>query len=284
MYNRQEALMFHQNLLMGNKPYHARLIELSNGFPSHTHYEIEILYVLENCAHIIANNVEYTVNAGDAIAIGSMVNHSYKEGEEFRGLLIEIGPVLLHDKFKYIAQTPFQIKVFSKSNADDEKIISLLKQISVDCQRKDMISDLIVQSGLYRLFAYLIENVTASYSSKHISQYEPNRTTKIEPALELIHQRYNEPLTVEEAATACGYGKSNFSKMFKNTFGVGFHQYLINYRLENAKYLLTETKLSIYQISDMVGFSDPKIFCRVFKNNIGISPAQFRRDLVNKIL
>ena len=101
--------------------------------------------------------------------------------------------------------------------------------------------------------------------------------------LELIHQRYQEPLTVEEAAAACGYGKSNFSKVFKNALGIGFHQYLINYRLENAKYLLTETKLSIYQISDMVGFSDPKIFCRVFKNNVGTSPAQFRKDLFNKL-
>ncbi|MBQ8583806.1 MAG: helix-turn-helix transcriptional regulator [Clostridia bacterium] len=275
--------MIHQNLLTGNKPYEARLIGRGKGFPNHTHYEIEIIYVFENAAHISVCDEEYTVSAGEAIFIGSMVSHSYRDAEPYRGLLIEIGPVLLRDKFKYITQLPFEVKTFKQENPEDRKILALLHEISEECQGEGKISELIIHSSLYRLFAYVVENITETCREGLEILHEPKSTSKIDPALELIHQRYQEPITVEAAAAACGYGKSNFSKVFKSTLGVGFHQYLINYRLENAKYLLTETKLSIYQISDMVGFSDPKIFCRVFKNNVGTSPAQFRKDLFNKL-
>ena len=275
--------MIRQNLLTGNKPYEARFIGRGNGFPNHTHYEIEIIYVFENTAHIYVNDEEHAVGEGEAIVIGSAVTHGYKEAELYRGLLIEMGPVLLRDKFKYITSLPFQSKHFKPENPDDLKVLDLLKEISEECKSAGKTQDLILQSSLYRLFAYVVDNIAEAHGENVGALSEPKSTGKIDPALELIHQRYQEPLTVEDAAAACGYGKSNFSKVFKNALGIGFHQYLINYRLENAKYLLTETKLSIYQISDMVGFSDPKIFCRVFKNNVGTSPAQFRKDLFNKL-
>ena len=59
------------------------------------------------------------------------------------------------------------------------------------------------------------------------------------------------------------------------------HEYLIEYRISQAKNMLKTTSLSISEIAEKVGYSDSLAFSKVFKNHIGISPKTFRRQYKN---
>lgn len=71
------------------------------------------------------------------------------------------------------------------------------------------------------------------------------------------------------------------SKLFKQTTGQTFKEYLTNKRVDEAKNLMSTTTYSIKEISEMVGAGTYNSFVRMFKNKVGISPGQYRSMDVN---
>ena len=66
------------------------------------------------------------------------------------------------------------------------------------------------------------------------------------------------------------------SYLFKKEFDQNFSDYLWSLRLKKAKELLTQTKLSIDEVSIKVGYITPSGFRRKFKRDVGVSPTQYR--------
>lgn len=79
---------------------------------------------------------------------------------------------------------------------------------------------------------------------------------------------------------------SYFIHLFTQQFGVSPYQYLLNIRMSQAKYLLTETNMPINDIADNIGYDDPFYFSRIFKKHIGVSPSAYRKkfqlDIIEK--
>jgi two-component system response regulator YesN len=66
-----------------------------------------------------------------------------------------------------------------------------------------------------------------------------------------------------------------FSRIFKTYTGESFNGYITRIRMEEAKRLLETTSLRQQEISEIVGYEDPKYFSKVFKKFFGISPSQY---------
>ena len=115
-------------------------------------------------------------------------------------------------------------------------------------------------------------NCEANNNSKEI-----RLVSNIEKALELIYDEYATNLTVERAAEVCGYGKSNFCKIFRRITGDTFHNVLNRYRITMACNLLDKTNYSVEQIATEVGFSEIKTLCRVFKSFMGMTTGEYRK-------
>lgn len=239
------------------------------------HHEMEILYCTKGELNIKINNNAYKICENQAIVIGSMMSHEVFEAEEENEcLLIEIGPILLRENFSALTRTNFRQKIY-KFSEQYSKIEELLKNLLWECTHKTAFSDLFITGNLYKLFGCLMEDIADSNDLVPGSG-EANSAYKIRKALEMIYCNYSDSITVENAALACGYCVSNFCKLFKDITGASFHQYLNNFRIKNAEYLLTETELSAEQISEMVGFADIKTFYRVFKSATGVTPGKYR--------
>lgn len=70
------------------------------------------------------------------------------------------------------------------------------------------------------------------------------------------------------------------SQLFKKELGIGYHAYLNQMRVERAKKYLTETDEPITSVADKVGFSDYRVFTKVFKSLVGETPSQFRKNKI----
>ena len=68
-----------------------------------------------------------------------------------------------------------------------------------------------------------------------------------------------------------------FSKLFKKAFGLSFIEYLTHLRIERAKSLLTQG-MSVREVSDIVGFTEPNYFTRVFKKETGLTPSSYQKN------
>lgn len=99
----------------------------------------------------------------------------------------------------------------------------------------------------------------------------------VKRARQLIGEYYNQGITLEELAQKLCVTEEYLSAQFKKETGVSFKDTVKKYRIDKIKELLLHSNLKLNQIADMVGYSDPKYMSRVFKEEVGILPAEFRK-------
>jgi two-component system, response regulator YesN len=94
----------------------------------------------------------------------------------------------------------------------------------------------------------------------------------IKKAIQYINEHYTTPITLEEISAYVNRNSQYFSSMFKKQMGCTYTEYLQMKRIKEAQSLLKESTMTIAEIAERVGFTDPNYFSRVFKNITGYSP------------
>lgn len=102
----------------------------------------------------------------------------------------------------------------------------------------------------------------------------------IERAIQYIREHYtDQDMTVETVAETFYFSAGHFSAIFRRQTGLTFTQYLNTVRIEGARERLRQPDETIQQIATAVGYADPHYFSRVFRNLVGLSPMEFRKQL-----
>lgn len=99
----------------------------------------------------------------------------------------------------------------------------------------------------------------------------------VQKAIQHIQEYYNQGITLEEVAAKLHVSEEYLSTQFKKQTGRTFTETIRKYRIENVKELLLKSTLKLNQIADMVGYSDPKYMSKVFKDEVGMLPAEYRK-------
>jgi two-component system response regulator YesN len=69
------------------------------------------------------------------------------------------------------------------------------------------------------------------------------------------------------------------SRIFKEKTGMGFHDFLVEVRISNAKTLLERSEFKVNEIADMSGYRDVSHFIGIFKKHTGMTPIDYRRHV-----
>lgn len=99
----------------------------------------------------------------------------------------------------------------------------------------------------------------------------------IKRAIDYIREHYQEGITQEEVSRELEITPEYLSTLFNREMGINFSTFLKQFRMSHAKRLLKGTEMKIYEIAKATGYSDPKYFQRVFKEEIGVSPGEYRQ-------
>ncbi len=103
----------------------------------------------------------------------------------------------------------------------------------------------------------------------------------IKKAKVFIEENYNQKLTLNQVANHVFLNKSYFSMQFKKETGKTFLEYLSECRINKAKELLKDTDMKVYEISEKVGYINPKYLTDLFKEYVGCSPQEYRKKLIS---
>ncbi|MBS4208866.1 helix-turn-helix domain-containing protein [Bacillus sp. FJAT-50079] len=111
------------------------------------------------------------------------------------------------------------------------------------------------------------------------NQTNDSREETIIRAISYIENNYSEDISLTAIANDVKLSPYHFSRLFKKQMNCSPHQYLINYRINNAKKLLYNTKLSIKEIAFTCGFNSVSHFTTTFKKHVDVSPNKFRETI-----
>ncbi|HEV2391385.1 MAG TPA: PocR ligand-binding domain-containing protein [Verrucomicrobiae bacterium] len=132
-----------------------------------------------------------------------------------------------------------------------------------------------------RLLAIFAQHLSM-LSNQVIVQQENSEPPVITRAKEYIQEHQTENLRLSHVAKACNTSTFYFCKMFKKVTGINFTDYLSRVRIEKSKNLLLNPNLRVSEIAFEVGFQSLTHFNRVFKKILGLSPTEYRTQLLGK--
>lgn len=100
----------------------------------------------------------------------------------------------------------------------------------------------------------------------------------VKKTYDIIKERYQEKLSISSVAEELNVSPSFLSRRIKANINATFVDMLNQYRVNRALHLLDQGTMRIYEVSDILGFSEYKYFCSVFKKYTGVTPSEFVKN------
>lgn len=157
-----------------------------------------------------------------------------------------------------------------RSRETKERIISLMKS----AQGKSEMEQIAISMQILAVIS-LHKNET---DAGHFRQ-KPTGEMLVDDIKAFVQCNYKRNITTAAVARRAGMTISGFCNFWKKHCGEPFMKYLIQTRVENAAYLLSNAGMNISEVCYESGFSDVPYFNRVFRRIKGLSPSEYRRNL-----
>lgn len=127
---------------------------------------------------------------------------------------------------------------------------------------------------VYTLLGILLESLPFAETK---SEIDTDLASRI---LFYIDENYSSPITPRSVAQHFGYSQSYISRYFSSTFGTTLSHYLTSVRLRNAIMLMRDGKHDITYCALESGFASMRTFYRVFREEFGVAPTEYIRELI----
>lgn len=106
------------------------------------------------------------------------------------------------------------------------------------------------------------------------------RLARLRGTKDLIDRALGEPLSVGCLAAHAGYSRYYFIRAFRTAYGETPAEYLGRRRIERACDLLPLANLTVREVAELVGFTSLGAFSTRFKARVGVSPSEYREQIV----
>lgn len=282
------------------KYYHDNFDDLK----THTHDFIEIAYVCDGKGYHIYDDATYSVAKGDLYIINSCTPHCFyptdKDNSEHLvvynlcflpefidtinirlSILTELTDIMLYKSLyeEEIIYTP-DLKLSGSMRTEIEQLYEKMYMEFtseglnyMDILRLSLCELLLKIHRFYKINNTLSQNKTSRYRHQIISD-----------CVQYLQENYSQKITIEQLSGSFFLSKSYLSSLFRQATGSSVVEYLQHIRIDKACQLLTETSLSVTEISTSVGYSDYRFFNKSFKKITGYTAQQYRKRAESDIV
>lgn len=212
----------------------------------------------------------YPVQKASMIFSSVKLGHAEKAAELFKEWMNEIGrqrnsvhydqivPVymrLLNDVISSVSETGYDTRWIEEENPY-QTILGLKSSLQV---------------------AEWFESFIRLTAERILEEHKQVGNQHIEKARQIIQRDFAKEVTLQSVSDELKLSPNYVSRLFKQTTGQSFVDYVTAQRIEKAKTLLLEQTLKINEICLMVGYSSSYYFIKVFRDQTGMTPGEFRK-------
>lgn len=246
--------------------------------PSHWHNHIEVLYMVHGTMQVVLNEEKYTLTENDLFVVNSGDIHLTRSPGNAEILLLQIPYELLGNSISGDDTLRFK-EYYPKSELTGDPVFEdmihhLLRMKVLYEQCEDGYQFLFCSS--LNLFLYTL------YSNYSIRENIGNKTKiekhllRLKEIIDYVQQNYMEPLTLKEVSSLVALNQEYFCRSFKKYTGFTFMEYVNLVRLSHIHNDILTTDDSITIIQERHGFTNYKVFNRMFKEAYGCTPSKLR--------
>lgn len=240
-------------------------------------------------------NDEATMESGkDALFYGEQgketqsLDESRCEHERPGSSVVEASDVSVKDKlhsFRWVHEESYMVELLDDLKTmrlPVPRLMQLLYGVTEDWNRtfKNIVSTemtIPVQFASWNDVVEWMANFRAEALRLSGGQYlRKEVSSSIMTAVKIIHDEMQNPLFASDVSKRVNLSRSYFNQCFKEMMGYSFNEYLRKIRIDKAKDYLTQTAKPIVWIAEHTGYADEKYFSRIFREQVGMLPSEYR--------
>lgn len=167
------------------------------------------------------------------------------------------------------------VELMPRFHFRDALLEQLVQALVTEFEQPELPDRVYADSLAHTLIVHLIKKYSKTRARLQLSRHGlPHRS--LSRVVEFIDAHLSDDLSLREIADVTGMSPSHFLSLFKRATGLAPHQYLIGRRIERARTLLIETRLSIADIAVQTGFADQSHLTRMMRRYTGLTPRRLR--------
>lgn len=273
--------------------YTCRHFELPANYTNHhtleTHDEYELIFVESGLFLDTSEEKPITMRAGDAVIYGPDYPHcNHCDGVHSASIFIS---TFMCDGELMKKHFPNNTKTFIRFTSEQRKILASAFSAGVkaydinghSCSVKSnapYTDRQIYMNYLEILMLDIINSMQSEVQKEKIFFAHHDRCSRItQRIIEYLESKVYESVTIEDICSSLGYSRGHVCNHFKKDTGKTVNNYFQLLKIEEAKRLILETNLDFLQISEMLGYSNPQYFNKVFRQYTGYTPGFFRKTI-----
>lgn len=236
----------------------------------HFHEDVEILKITKGNVVIQAGNRFLECHQGDILFFAPNTLHQVNSVDKNAEIIaISYSDRILKFAIDYTLK---KVGFHSFSNADQSylKINQIFKKAIDIFNEKSIAYEVEMTACLLELSALLIKEKMA------VVKAENSGKSRLEPAIKYIEENLDSPIKIADLIKVLNLSKEHIIRLFKDEIGKTPAEYITDRKIKKAMSMLVETTVSLTEISESLGFSNPSHFSKVFKERIKMTPTKYR--------
>ncbi|WP_196895994.1 helix-turn-helix domain-containing protein [Aureivirga marina] len=168
-------------------------------------------------------------------------------------------------------------KPIIETKATNPLIQTVLHQLCIT-KMDGTLHSLYVKGKIYELLSLYFNSAEESDIERCPFMANEETVAQIKRAKDIIIENMANPPSLEELSKMVGLNIKKLKMGFKEFYGLPVFTFLLNYKMEHSKKLLSESNMNVNEIALQVGYSTSSHFIAAFKKKFGITPKQFMKQ------
>ncbi len=250
--------------------------------PYHWHEEVEIILVDSGVLELCVDMETMVLHAGEGIFINSGRLHSCVSYDYSNCILKSF---VFHPKLVYgTVDSVFYSDYIAMLISENAPSYCMLKAQSCELisssytlfQEKNHAYEFKIRTNFSEIILSCTNEMNSNVKKTNLKKQRLLKRSKL--MMSYIHQHYAQNITLQDIAHSANIKENECLRCFKSVLRRSPIQYLKQYRLEQAAFLLKSTTSLIIDVAMECGFSDMSYFSKSFKEHFQVTPKQYREQ------